>query len=179
MLGGRRCTRAIVQKRPASETCEPHSETRTQKCTEPVALSSTVPVDRPLSLLASGSGFDLLALRARCKRDIRAGVHHMQPASKPKCRTLREVPFLADRVVFSPTCNRPPGRRRSGHARREKNSPSRWRFRPPSSLAFRFRVRPPRAASTYSRSVLGAGVNLRPVGRACNPPADGKICSLR
>jgi len=40
--------------------------------------------------------------------------------------------------------------------RGQKNSPSRWRFRPPNLLAFRFRVPPPGPASTYSRSVLGA-----------------------
>ena len=39
----------------------------------------------------------------------------------------------------------------------QKNSESRWRFRPPNPLTFRFRVRPSSSASTYSRSVLAAG----------------------
>ena len=37
-----------------------------------------------------------------------------------------------------------------------KVSPSRCRFRPPSPLAFGFRLPPPGAVSTYRRSVLGA-----------------------
>ena len=37
-----------------------------------------------------------------------------------------------------------------------KYSPSRWHFRPPSPLAFGFRLLPPGAVSTYLRSVLGA-----------------------
>src|SRR5438552_7923766 len=40
--------------------------------------------------------------------------------------------------------------------RRTKNSPSRWRFRPPPPGTVGFRLEPPGAASTYSRSVLGA-----------------------
>jgi hypothetical protein len=43
----------------------------------------------------------------------------------------------------------------------QKNSPSRLRFRPPDRLTFRFRVRPPGWASTYSRPVLGARGKLR------------------
>lgn len=37
-----------------------------------------------------------------------------------------------------------------------KYSPSRFHFRPPSPLAFGFRLLPPGAVSTYLRSVLGA-----------------------
>ena len=37
-----------------------------------------------------------------------------------------------------------------------KDSPSRVRFRPLPRLTFRFRVRPPGRASSYSRPVLGA-----------------------
>src|SRR5215210_9161638 len=39
-------------------------------------------------------------------------------------------------------------------------SPNRFRFRPLPQPAFGFRLRLPGAASTYSRSVLGAGGNL-------------------
>jgi hypothetical protein len=42
-----------------------------------------------------------------------------------------------------------------------KSSPSRWRFRPLSPLTFGFRVEPSGCASSYSRSVLGAGRTLR------------------
>ena len=45
-------------------------------------------------------------------------------------------------------------------ARRGKNSPSRWRFRPPTPRTFGLRLRPSGAASAYSRSVLGARDNL-------------------
>ena len=40
-----------------------------KKFTEPVALSSTRPADRPLPRRACELSFDLLALRARCKRE--------------------------------------------------------------------------------------------------------------
>src|SRR5688572_8092674 len=41
--------------------------------TEPVALSSTQPADRPLPRRAFELSFDLLALRARCMRDTMGG----------------------------------------------------------------------------------------------------------
>jgi hypothetical protein len=39
--------------------------------TEPVALSSTCHVDLPLARSASVTGFDLVALRARCTANLR------------------------------------------------------------------------------------------------------------
>ena len=42
----------------------------------------------------------------------------------------------------------------------QKNSPSRFPFRPPFSLTFPLRVLPSNSASTYSGSVLGASGNL-------------------
>jgi hypothetical protein len=48
----------------------------------------------------------------------------------------------------------------------KKNSPSRLRFRPPSPRTFAFRLLPSGAASTYSRSVLGA---RRKIGRPTRP----------
>src|SRR2546423_15615512 len=42
----------------------------------------------------------------------------------------------------------------------QKNSPSRFRFRPPSPLTFPFRVLPSDPASSYLRSVLGASRTL-------------------
>ena len=61
------------------------------------------------------------------------------------------------------------------------DSPSRWRFRPPNRRAFRFRVRPLGSASTYSRSVLGAGANLLRPPSCLNPADDEKaaLCMAR
>src|SRR5205807_1381594 len=42
----------------------------------------------------------------------------------------------------------------------QKNSPSRFRFRPPLPLTFPLRVLPSDSVSTYLRSVLGASSNL-------------------
>src|SRR5581483_5600398 len=55
----------------------------------------------------------------------------------------------------------------AGAAVAKKNSPSRWRFRPPLPGTFGFRLRPSGAASTYSRSVLGARGKIGPSRRAC------------
>ena len=46
---------------------------------------------------------------------------------------------------------------------RGKNSPSRWRFRPPTPLAFRFRVRPSGSASTYSALRARCNPHSRPL----------------
>ena len=64
----------------------------TQKFTEPVALSSTFPVNLRLPPTALGSGFDLLALRARCKNEstasARVGLASVR-ADTRICRILR------------------------------------------------------------------------------------------
>ena len=139
-----------------------------QKLTEPVALSSTVPVNLRLPPSALGSGFDLLALRARCTREDRERARQDQGTPAGVSRYLRRIPFspstAANRAV------------RSTGPR--KNSPSRWRFRPPSPRTFGFRLRPPGAASTYSRSVLGARANLRAPTRPFkpSPPATAANC---
>ena len=67
--GRRRCIAAPIL---------PNVRTRLgpKKFTEPVALLSTFPVNLRLPPTALGSGFDLLALRARCKREGR------RPASR-------------------------------------------------------------------------------------------------
>jgi hypothetical protein len=49
-----------------------------------------------------------------------------------------------------------PKRRSPARGRDQKNSPSRFRFRPPLPLTFPFRVLPSDSVSTYLRSVLGA-----------------------
>jgi hypothetical protein len=63
----------------------------------------------------------------------------------------------------------------------ERNSPSRWRFRPPllRTLGFALRrlLRFPGAASTYSRSVLGAVPNLD-IDRETGKASPRAICAL-
>src|SRR3989440_11655554 len=50
--------------------------------------------------------------------------------------------------------------------RDQKNSPSRFRFRPPLPLTFPLRVLPSDSVSTYLRSVLGASIKLRNASHA-------------
>src|SRR2546421_1177232 len=50
--------------------------------------------------------------------------------------------------------------RNPARGRDQKNSPSRFRFRPPLPLTFPFRVLPSDSVSTYLRSVLGASSTL-------------------
>ena len=61
----------------------------TQKFTEPVALSSTFPVNLRLPPTALGSGFDLLALRARCKSESTGRDGSVQASATQICRILR------------------------------------------------------------------------------------------
>ncbi len=51
--------------------------------------------------------------------------------------------------------------KRARFVRDQKNSPSRFRFRPPLPLTFPLRVLPSDSVSIYSRSVLGASSKLR------------------
>src|SRR4051812_17350907 len=56
-----------------------------------------------------------------------------------------------------------PGRLRCEHRNRligTKDSPTRFRFRPPLPVTFALRLRPPPAASSYLRPVVGARGNL-------------------
>src|SRR5438874_1762996 len=78
MAGERRCTGAILPSRPDQK-----------KFTEPVALLSTSPVNLRLPPTALGSGFDLLALRARCKSQSRAPGPSWQGLEERNCRILR------------------------------------------------------------------------------------------
>src|SRR4051794_9421516 len=93
----------------------------TKKFTEPVALSSTSPMNLRLPPTAPGSGFDLLALRARCKRELTAPAAAPQEHGEGRARNLRKLlraqRELAVRAPCSKGC--------------EQDSPSRWRFRPP------------------------------------------------
>src|SRR5262245_9325112 len=64
-----------------------------KKFTEPVALSSPEPIGFPLPRTASRPGFDLLALRARCKGDSTACTHPLQDVRERKDRCLHTFPF--------------------------------------------------------------------------------------
>src|SRR3954470_14850571 len=57
-------------------------------------------------------------------------------------------------------------------------SPSRSRFRPPAPLTFGFRLLPSLPASTYLRSVLGAGGNLGEVKARNKRSENGKQRNL-
>ena len=66
-----------------------------------MALSSSGPIGFPLPRTAPGLGFDLLALRARCKEDSTACERLVQGLPQGKSRSLHLFPFahanLADR----------------------------------------------------------------------------------
>lgn len=79
MLGGRKCTGGILLG--------------TKKLTEPVTLSSTAPADFRLPPTVARSDFDLLAPRARCKRDSRALSARDQELERRFGRNLRKVQF--------------------------------------------------------------------------------------
>src|SRR5262245_51251953 len=66
---------------------------RQKKFTEPVALSSPEPVGFPLPRTALRPGFDLLALRARCKGDSTACTYPLQDVGERKDRCLHTFPF--------------------------------------------------------------------------------------
>src|SRR3954447_1483606 len=83
----------------------------------------------------------------------------------------RASPLRSERTLVSNRCRGEtsswtemvPGRFRCGHRNRligTKDSPTRFRFRPPLPVTFALRLRPPPAASSYSRPVVGARGNL-------------------
>src|SRR5262249_36374228 len=63
-----------------------------KKFTEPVALSSTSPVNLRLPPTALGSGFDLLALRAGCRSEPTAPAAGPQGGRRRRARNLRKLP---------------------------------------------------------------------------------------
>src|ERR671918_88965 len=75
----------------------------TKKFTEPVALSSTQPADRPLPRRAFELRFDLIALRARCRGQAMGLGLPGQGRRSPDSRNLRRI---------SPTAGRAPRKRR-------------------------------------------------------------------
>ena len=95
-------------------------------------------------------------LRARGRRDQPGCA---APASRPDRRRVRPARRAAPCVGRA--ARRSLGWQRLG----PKNSPSRFRFRPPFPPAFGFRLLPPGWASVYLRSVLGARGRLGLEGR--------------
>src|SRR6266480_2072525 len=138
-----------------------------KKFAEPVSLSSTTSADLPLPGTAFGTGFVLLALRARRKQDTNPCKKRVKGSETVMC-AICALFFFQQRA--SKSCSvtgegsrglfggAPIGnvRRKTDH----KNSPSRFRFRPPLPLTFPFRVLPSDSVSTYLRSVLGASTTL-------------------
>jgi hypothetical protein len=125
-----------------------------KKFTEPVALSSTASVDLPLPGTALGCDFVLLALRARCKHHTNVLAEMVKGVEEVVCANC--ALFLFQHSI-SDSCNvKGVQKEVPPRGRDQKNSPSRFRFRPPLPLTFPFRVLPSDSASTYLRSVLGA-----------------------
>ena len=130
-----------------------------QKFTEPVALSSTASADLPLPGTALRSDFVLLALRARCKQHTNALAETVKGSRQVVCAICALFSFQ-QRTSESCSLTRLQKDRSPARGRDQKNSPSRFRFRPPLPLTFPFRVLPSDSVSTYLRSVLGASSTL-------------------
>ena len=150
MLGGRKCMS--------------RDYTGPKKFAEPVSLSSTASVDLPLAGTALRLGFDLLALRARRKQHTNVLCACVKRRATCRVRKLRPFLFPTAHERFFQR-DTPRKRRSPAGGRDQKNSPSRFRFRPPLPLTFPFRVLPSDSASTYLRSVLGASSTLTPATR--------------
>src|SRR5215470_19412021 len=108
-------------KEPGLKSLAPNKEKK--KFTEPVALSSPEPVGFPLPRTAPRPGFDLLALRARCKRHTTRRARPHQGGENRKACYLHIFRFDPGRQAIRAACSR---------TRDQKNSPSRLRFRPPN-----------------------------------------------
>src|SRR5687767_585149 len=76
---------------------------REKEFREPVALSSAEPADFPLPRTALELGFDLIALRAPCRRERSGGTSLRQVAGRAEACNLRELsfgPFCLRRVQY-------------------------------------------------------------------------------
>src|SRR5262249_7837042 len=74
------------------------------KLAEPVSLSSTPPTNFRLPPTAARLGFDLLAPRARRKRDSRDADLSLQDLSKRDVRNLQKVQFSTFSTPKLPIC---------------------------------------------------------------------------
>ena len=124
-------------------SCDTHSTTKMHRARCSLVRLST---DRRRSDCLSES-HQPRALRPRCTWDTRASRGGSQAPCKSKIRSLRSFLYKTHTLAFDAVCSTKDG---------TKVSPSRVRFCPLPRLTFRFRVRPPGRASSYSRPVLGA-----------------------
>ena len=131
-----------------------------KKFAEPVSLPSTDSADLPLPGTAFGTGFVLLALRARRKQHTNACTEPVKGSTKRHVRKLRTFPFPTAHERFVQHKKGSKTNKTRTWVRVQKNSRSRFRFRPPFPLTFPFRVLPSDSVSTYLRSVLRASSRL-------------------
>ncbi len=99
---------------PLPHNTHPCDRTSGQKFTEPVALSSTNPTNLRLAPTALGSGFGLLTLRARCKRQPNADHRGGQAQSQRHVRCLQTFVSGRLRNPGSRTTTRTHRKRRPG-----------------------------------------------------------------
>ena len=85
------------------------SATGPKKFTEPVALSSPEPVGFPLSRTALGPGFDLLALRSRCKGDSTTRRRPVQGDRNRNVRSLHAFYYPHANRAIHAACSREAG----------------------------------------------------------------------
>src|SRR5207244_12636179 len=128
IAGGRRCTGAILAQgagclTPVRESCltpvrAAGRARASQRCltprdqkkfTEPVALLSTSPGNLRLPPTALGSGFDLLALRARCTDEPTACGPGAQGRRERERRNLRTVPRAQHEIAIRVACSKGAG----------------------------------------------------------------------
>jgi hypothetical protein len=77
-----------------------------KKFTEPVALSSPEPIGFPLPRTAPGLGFDLLALRSRCKQHTTGDGKPDQDPARQDCRKMRTLLFCPLKLALRAGCSR-------------------------------------------------------------------------
>src|SRR5215203_3622363 len=88
---------------------KPKVSPRDQKFTEPVALSSSEPGDFPLPRTVSRLGFDLLALRARCKGEVTARCGGAQGRRRRGWRYLRTLLRAQPESALRAACSKKAG----------------------------------------------------------------------
>jgi hypothetical protein len=148
-----------------------------QEFTEPVALSSTSPVNLWLPPTAPGSGFDLLALRARCKREPRARRVGAQGARQRVSRYLRELLRSQRELAERAACSKGPDQKFTEPVALSSTSPVNLRL-PPTALRSGFdllalRARCRKNVPRNDLSVQGAGdgksraICGSPLGKSC------------
>src|SRR5581483_1537637 len=148
-----------------------------KKFTEPVALSSPEPTGFPLPRTALGPGFDLLALRARCKRDSRPRAGRVQVGPRGEARNLRKLLFARPRLAIRALCSkeerRPSGRLENVVRRAGGAFVPRTHWLSASAYCPRARLRPTRAPCSAQAAIYpGTRASFKTVRRR-------KACTLR